>query len=558
MSTVVSLLRDRVFADARQTAALVRRAGAFVPLPWAQVAEDVGRTAIALQRLGVERGDRVVLLSPNRYEWIACDLGIQVAGGVHVPVHASLSAAQIEYQILDSGAKVVILSGPEQAEKLAPLSREWGADLRVWTFDDCPERWERHELRRWRDAISAVDVLEVDPMLNRAADSIGPQELATILYTSGTTGEPKGVMLSQQNLACNAVSSLCAFGQQARDLRLSWLPWSHIFARTCDLYTWLACGGELAIAESPESALENCRQVHPTLLNGVPYFFEKVQRGLMERGLSHTSGALAAAFGGRLRSAISGGAPLSEHVATFYHERGIHLLQGYGMTESSPVITTETGDAHRLGTVGRAIPDVEIRIAADGEIVTRGPHVMLGYWKRPEATHETIRDGWLHTGDVGEIDAEGFLKITGRKKELIVTAGGKNIAPAYLESLLKSDPLIAQAVVIGDRRSFLSALIVPDFAALEQALAQQAIVPQTLNKLDDPAVRKLYADRIAAALEDVSRYEQIGNFTLLPRALSTAAGELTLTLKLRRGEIARLYAAEIEAMYAKGSVQGCT
>ena len=297
-----------------------------------------------------------------------------------------------------------------------------------------------------------------------------PDDLATILYTSGTTGEPKGVMLSQRNLASNAVASVEAFGSRSEDLRLTWLPLSHIFARTCDLYTWLVTGCRLALAESPEAVIATCHQLQPTLINGVPYFYEKVQRRFTEAGLADKPGELVKLFGGRMRLCVSGGAALPPHVARFYEAQGLRLLQGYGLTETSPVIATESEKAHKLGTVGRAVPGVEVRISAEGEIQTRGPHVMLGYWHDPKSTAATIEDGWLRTGDLGQLDAEGFLQITGRKKELIVTAGGKNIAPAYLEGLLIEDPLIQQAVVIGDGRNFLTALIVPDYEALRTEL----------------------------------------------------------------------------------------
>jgi long-chain acyl-CoA synthetase len=383
-------------------------------------------------------------------------------------------------------------------------------------------------------------------------ETLKPDDLATILYTSGTTGEPKGVMLSHRNLVSNAVATLEAFSMQADDLRLTWLPLSHIFARTCDLYGWIAAGSQLALAESRDTVLANCAELRPTLMNGVPYFFDKVRRVLCDKGLADVPGKLAETFGGRIRFLCSGGAALPDHVARFYLDRGVKLAQGYGLTESSPVISLSTETAFKVGTVGRAAPGVEIQIAGDGEVLCRGPNVMLGYWNKPQETAETIRDGWLHTGDLGELDLDGYLKITGRKKELIVTAGGKNVAPVLLESLLTEDPLIAQAIVIGDGRNYLTALIVPNFETLKHELSargEQYTFPA--EWLDKPLVRELFAERVKQRLEGLSSFEQVHKFTLLERPFAPESGELTPTLKLRRGVILERNGDLIEAMYRK-------
>jgi long-chain acyl-CoA synthetase len=550
--TIVSLFCSQVARTPSQPALHVRRGIDFVPLTWSQVADDVRRAAAGLIHLGVARGDRVILVSPNRYEWIIADLAIQMAQAVHVPVHASLAGKQIIHQIVDSGAKVVIVSGEEQTEKLLTDGRELLPKLKILAFDPCPETWEQLPLRRWAEISAGIDNAAAERVQREALAHVRPDDLATVLYTSGTTGEPKGVMLSQRNLASNAVASLTAFGQRPDDFRLGWLPLSHIFARTCDLYTWIAAGSQLALADSPETVLTNCGQVRPTLLNGVPYFYEKVQRQLMEDGKVSSPSAMAEVFGGRLRAAISGGAPLPKHVAEFYHRQGVKLLQGYGLTETSPVISTETVDHHKLGTVGRPIPGVEVRISSEGEILTRGPHVMAGYWNNQAATDESIVDGWFHTGDLGAVDAEGFLRITGRKKELIVTAGGKNVAPAHIEALLSEDPLVKQVCVVGDGRNFLTALIVPDAAELGATLEAQRIAVSGREALADPRVRRLFSELIDRRLTVVSRYEQVRNFILLPEEFSIERGELTPTLKLRRPVIQSNYAVAIQKMYEAG------
>jgi long-chain acyl-CoA synthetase len=552
-ATIVSLFAERLEQTADQAAIHFRRGDAWQTLNWREVADDVRRTAAVLAGIGVRPGDRVVQFSPNRYEWIMADLAIQMARAVHVPVHASLAPAQVAYQIADSGAMVVLMAGPEQAGKLLDYYRQYRdevpAGARWIAYDPCPEADGAVEITCLRDLLLHADDVQAEQLSCEARDRVSPDDLATILYTSGTTGEPKGVMLSQRNLATNALGTLAAFGSQPDDLRLGWLPMSHIFARTCDVYTWVAGGGQLALAEAPETVTSSCQELHPTLINGVPYFFEKVQRYLVDNGLADQPGLLAAAFGGRLRAACSGGAPLAEHVARFYNDRGVFLGQGYGLTESSPVITAATPSAMKIGTSGRPIPCVEVRIAADGEILTRGPQVMLGYWNKPAATAEALRDGWLHTGDLGELDADGYLKITGRKKELIVTAAGKKAVPSHLESLLKADPLIEQAVVIGDGRSYLTALIVPNREALAAELRRlgQEIPPAEI--LSHGEVLSLYRQRIDQRLACVSQYEQVGEFTLLTRPLSIDQGEMTLTLKLRREAIFNNFAEEIAAMY---------
>jgi long-chain acyl-CoA synthetase len=400
-------------------------------------------------------------------------------------------------------------------------------------------------------SLAAAESEAVGAELERVAlEHTQPQDLATLLYTSGTTGEPKGVMLSHGNLASNALAMTRAFEITPDDLRLCWLPLSHIFARTCDFYTWLACGYQLTLAGSRETILADCARLRPTIMSGVPYFFEKLHRRLAEAGHLHTPGALQSLLGGRMRALGSGGAALPDYLAEYFFSQDVPLLQGYGLTESSPVITASSPSGYRIGYSGRAVEGVEVRIADDGEILTRGPHVMLGYWKLPQATAATVREGWLHTGDLGELDSDGYLKITGRKKELIVTSAGKNVAPVYLEALLTAEPLIAQAMVLGDGRSHLAALIVPDFAQLDQALLLRGLAPALPYRLEDPEVKAIVAERVTAALADVAECEQVRRFTLLERPFTIESGELTPTLKVRREVIHRQHGELIERMYA--------
>lgn len=548
-TTLVKLFQERVQQLADRPAVHFRHQTSYHHYTWTQLADDVGRTALALQSLGVKHGDRVIQVSPNRYEWIVADMAILTLGAVHVPVHVSLSGPQMVWQINNCGASVVIVGTAALAAHIAPHLNDLKPVL--LSFDEVTDEPAGRRFTMLRTITQQQDRAAGSRLLEQSLASIKPDDLATIIYTSGTTGEPKGAMLSHNNLASNALMTAGVIDVTPSDLRLTWLPFSHIFARTCDVYGMLGCGHELALADSPETILENCAYYRPMLLNGVPYFYEKVMNKLLE-SKTDTQGMLQHLFGGRLRICIAGGAPLPVHVADYYRANGVFLLQGYGLTESSPVISSETPGHVRHGTVGRVLPGLEVKIADDGEILTKGPHVMLGYWNNPTATAEAVTDGWLHTGDLGELDSDNYLKITGRKKELIVTSAGKNIAPVFLESLLKADPFFMQVVVIGDRRKFLTALIVPGLDFVKAWAASEKLAwTSDEAMLQHPRIRDLYADRIKTLLKDVSHNEQIRNFALLPRPFTVENDELTLTLKLRRSIIAKHYEETIEAMYVQ-------
>ena len=548
--SLVSMFADRVSSDGNRPALWVKRGAAFAALTWSEVARDVRRASAALVRLGVQPGDRVVQLAENRYEWIVADLAIQFAQAIHVPIHAPLTGEQISVQIAHCAPRVVLVSSADQARKLASCADRLPADTRYCSYDDCSVVIGDQPVDSFttlRDEASANDGAALEA---QAIRELRPDSIATILYTSGTTGEPKGVMLTQSNLVSNTEASVAAFDHSADDLRLNFLPLSHIFARTCDLYCWIASGTQLALAQSRDTVLDDCAAVHPTWLNGVPYFFDKVVRLLHELKRDESPEALREILGGRIRICCAGGAALPDAVFDYFTARNVALLQGYGLTESSPVITLSTPQQVRRGCVGRTIPGVEVKIAGDGEILTRGPHVMLGYYKNPAATDEVLRDGWLYTGDIGELDADGFLRITGRKKELIVTSGGKNIAPVYLESLLTQDPLILQALVVGDARSYLTALIVPNPDVLHAEIVAHKIFALTKAQvLRHPRVLALYEERIRERLKSVSPFEQVRKFTLLDRGFTIESGELTPKLTLRRKVIEANFAAKIEAMY---------
>ena len=549
--TIVEILCRRIETDGPRPALGAKRGGQFAWLTWNDIAGQVAGVAATLVHLGVQPGDRVAQLSENRPEWIIADLAIQMAGAIHVPIHAPLTGVQIAWQIRHSGAKVALLSGPQQAGKLAALGGNCPAGLKWVSFDRCEEELDGQRIALLSDVQPAADMAKGIDATCAARNAAKTGDLATILYTSGTTGEPKGVMLTQGNLASNACATVEAFGCAPDDVRLNFLPLSHIFARTCDLYCWLVEGSRMAVAESRETVIADCQAVKPTHLNGVPHFYDRVYRALGEKGVQQSPGAVKAALGGAIQRCCAGGAALPDYLYDYYHAQGVPLLQGYGLSETSPVITLSTEVHARRGSCGRPISGVEVRIADDGEILTRGPHVMPGYYENPQATAEVLKDGWLATGDLGRLDGDGFLYITGRKKELIVTLGGKNIAPVFLESLLMQDPLILQAMIVGDGRPFLSALIVPNPDGLKSEILSRGITVTSRDKvLMHPEVRYLYQQRIAERLASVSHFEQVREFTLLSRAFLLEAGELTPKLTLRRKEIAAHFAAEIEAMYS--------
>jgi len=549
-NSVVGLLATRLAESADRTA-IWTKSGEWRSRPWHAVGQDVSRMASWLISRGIERGDCVAQLSENRYEWLIADLAMHVVGAVHVPIHAPLTGEQAAFQIRDSGTKLVLVSTAEQLEKLVAQSEYLPHALQCFSYEKCDQSIGAQPCKQVSAELPAYDEGAANALLAAAVAETNGDTLATILYTSGTTGEPKGVMLSNRNLVSNTLAATEPFAQGPEDLRLAFLPLSHIFARTCDLYTWLASGSQLALAQARETVIADCADMRPTLMNGVPYFFEKVVNALAAVDFTTSPNALRDLLGGRIRCCCSGGAALPTHVFDFFTKHGVPLLQGYGLTESSPVITLSSEQSVRRGAVGRAIPDVEVRIADDGEILTRGPHVMMGYFKNQAATDEVIRDGWLHTGDIGHLDEAGFLFITGRKKELIVTSGGKNIAPVYLESLLTRDPLIAQAVVIGDDRKYLVALLVPEFAGLEAEMATRGIeLGDSVNSLQHDDVVKLFEERIASCLASVSHYEQVRKFTLLDRGFTVESGELTPKLTLRRKSIQANFHHLIDAMYA--------
>jgi long-chain acyl-CoA synthetase len=541
-TTIPAMLIDRVRQSSDEPALQFKQDDVWQLQTWSQVGSRVSQMVSVLRTLGVKPGDCVIQVAENCSQWIIADLAIQACGAIHVPVHTPLTGSQIAYQISDSEARIVLISGEEQAEKLAAVPSELPGDLKVVSYSSCFVEVSGKATYSWDELASEVELSEGIEQQNWDS-TVQSDSLATILYTSGTTGRPKGVVLTQQNLVSNAIGTYEAVGQETDDVRLSFLPFSHIFARTCDLYTWLFGGNQLAVAQSRDTVIADCADVQPTVLNGVPYFYDKLYRSLSEQGIAQKAGIVKQVLGGRIRNCCSGGAALPNYVFDYFESQKVPLYQGYGLTESSPVITVSSEKQVKRGSVGKPLPDVEVRIAADGEILTRGPHIMVGYYKNDQATTEVIQDGWLSTGDLGSLDEEGFLFITGRKKEIIVTLGGKNVAPVLLESLLTEDPLLEQVMVIGSERKFLTALVFPNLEALAKELGSEG------DSLSDPRAHALIEKRIHDRLVELSQYEQIGRFTLIDRPFSLEQNEMTPKLSLRRAIIEANFSDQIESMY---------
>ena len=520
-----------------------RRHGLYRDLTWSAYREEAVACAAALIQAGVAMGDRVGLLAENRVEWLVADMGIMTAGAINVPAHAGMPATAVSRQLADAGCNFLFVSTASQLAKARDMRKDLPQLKGVVVFDrsaaaeDAPS-WQAF-LQTGRRATNRGEI-------ERRERALSSDDLATIMYTSGTTGNPKGVMLSHGNLLSNAEALLDLIAMEEQVILLSWLPLSHIFARLCDHYLSLRNGTLMALADSVDSVGADIQDVRPTHVHGVPRFWEKML------AFAQTSPApdkmLRGLFGGRIRWLMSGGAPLPPKVCQAYRDAGLPLMQGYGLTESAPVLTTNRPDKYCVASAGLAIPGVELKIAPDGEILARGPNIMKGYWNQPEATAATVRDGWLYTGDLGSIDDQGFLYITGRKKELIVLSNGKKVAPTEVESLLQSEPMIEQSIVSGDVRNYLVAVIVPIWAKVRQALPNLIGSDEDLAR--NPAVRDLLQQKIDAVLGNAAPWEQVKKIVLRPLPFAPERGELTVSLKLKRDVIYKLHATEIEALYS--------
>ena len=520
-------------------------------LSWTEYRSQADDIAAGLIGIGVKAGDRVAILAENRWEWLVSDHAVLSTGAIDVPIHSPSTSAQIEYQLQHSGAVGIIVSSAAQWEKVAAVLPQVPNLKFVVCFEELlpSTKINSYSLSGLRQAgHSAGEAGRREIAAREAATT--PDSIATIIYTSGTTNRPKGVMLTHGNLLTNSLSGADAYGSDCSRVWLNWLPFSHVFARLVDHYLTTRIGICVALAQSANTVMEDIRFIQPTYFSSVPRLLEKVWAHLASLPVEARAVEAKKMFGQRLIHISSGGAPLPSHVANDLRDAGVIVLEGYGLTESSPVISFNERDRWKVGTVGVPIPGVEVRIADDGEILTRGPHVMKGYWNDPKATAEAIQDGWLYTGDLGSIDSDGFLSITGRKKDLIVTSGGKNIPPAALEAILTGDRFIEQALVYGDARPFVVAILVPKFELMDEVVRESGGVFTTTGEVvTDPKLIAWYQDRVNAAMKVVSQVERVKKIVILNHPLSIDQDEVTVTQKIRRAAVFRRFQSYLDALY---------
>jgi len=571
--------------------------GTWQTLTHQDVLQRMTRAGLALKRLGVRRGDRVAILSENRPGWAIADFASLCIGAADVPVYPTLPANQVRYILKDSGAVALFVSTAPQAAKIREIRAEL-PDLKHVIAMDADAVGEG--MLGWKEIYAMGAEAEAageGATFRQEALSAKPDDVATIIYTSGTTGDPKGVMLTHDNIWFNVKSALRYYDIGPSDVTLSFLPLSHIFERMAGHYGLFCVGATINYAESIDTVPQDLVDVAPTFVTSVPRLYEKIYARVLENALAGGAvkkriffwakdvgerwadlrlakqpvpgllqfqynlatklvfSKIQARTGGNMRFFVSGGAPLPADVARFFYAAGLPIYEGYGLTETSPVITVNHVHAIRFGTVGPMIDEVEVKIAEDGEILTRGRHVMKGYHNKPEATAEVLTsEGWFHTGDIGEMDPDGFLKITDRKKDLIVTAGGKNIAPQPIEGMAKHSKYVANAVMLGDKRKFCLMLVVPQFEHLEPWAKRKNLVFADRDGLIRlPRVQDKMEREVFRQLEGLARYEMPKKVMLLEHDFSIESGDLTPTLKVRRRVVEKKYQRKIDALYAEGA-----
>lgn len=596
-SSIPDMLRSNAAEFSSRLALKYRRQGSFVTLTYAAYYERALMVARGLGKMGVKPGDRIAILSENRAGWVIADMGILCTGSVTVPIYPTNTPEQIEYMINHSGAKIVFVSGKFQYGKLLKVRESIpGLELVVsferFLGDPKLPVTTFYQLSEIDSPISDDEKREIEAKINL----IKPDDMLTLIYTSGTTGVPKGVMLSHNNILTNTQYLTEQSGAiDKNDILLSFLPLSHILERTAGYYMTIRNGALMAFADSIEKVPENMFEIRPTVMVSVPRLFEKIYHRIYEnahqmpsvkKNLFHWAvevgkkyveatfirkqpstllnlkyaiadrlifSKIRARFGGNMKLFCSGGAPLDKTINEFFWVIGIPIFEGYGLTETSPALCFNNFEHIRFGSVGFALEKTEFKIAGDGEILVKGPQVMLGYYNDPEATADAIQDGWFKTGDIGHID-DGFVFITDRKKELIITAGGKNIAPQPIENELKMDKYISSVFVYGDRKPYISALIVPNLERLLEFAKEKHLNYYELDDLVmNELVQKLFEQRLSEINSRLAPYETIKKFVLLPHDFSIEGGELTPTLKLRRKVIYEKFKQKIEDMYTDHS-----
>ena len=585
---LTALLYDTASRFPDKKALYYKEGGHFRPLTWSEVAARVDSLAAFLATQGLREGDRIALISENRPEWLMVDFAALALGAIIVPVYPSLTPSEIQFILADSGCRWVAVSGKTLFEKIAAAQKNLPAIEGILAFDS--------SVLASRSEVS-VPVHAFREVLKTAASgppaswkTTGMDHLASIIYTSGTTGTPKGVMLTHANFVENSLMAKEAFEMNEAERHVSFLPLCHVFERTCGHYLMTLNGATIIYAENMDTVPQDIREMGPTFLLGVPRFYEKVQARVLEavqkagplkkglfawarelgrkKRLSEKIGPLNTlllplaealvykkfkkGLGGRLRFAVSGGAPLAKEIAEFFYDLGVLICEGYGLTETAPVITANRQKKWCFGSVGVAFTGVEVRIAEDGEILTRSACVMKGYLNRPDDTAQALAGGWFHTGDLGRLDANGFLFITGRKKELIVTSGGKKVSPQPIEERFEQDPYILRCVLFGEGKKFLTALLVPRRDALEAYGAAEKIAHDDYpSLLKNKKIHEFMDARVQAVQKDLAPYERVKYFALLEHDFSQVSGELTPTLKVKRDVVLARYKDRLLPFYVE-------
>lgn len=581
LNTILDVFRNMITRNRPEAMRVEAPNGLWTTYSGREVARRVMNVVQQLERWGIQRGDRIVLLSENRPEWAIADFACLLRGAVDVPLYPTLIGDQAAYMLRDSGARIAFVSTHDQFEKLSSIAHEAPLE-HIVVMDEIG-----HPGAVSMTAMMQGDTPYTDAQIAQMIDAANPDDLATIIYTSGTTGTPKGVMLTHGNIASNMVGSCTAFEWSNGEGYVSFLPLSHITARHVD-YIMLTMGISVSYCPSFDKVAKTLVEVKPHNFVSVPRLYEKIRQeaerkagtGLKKKifdwalrvGREHRAEVLAgkvpsslswklahalvyskihAAMGGRLDCCISGGAPLPVDVGEWFADIGVRIFEGYGLTETSPVIGVNTRRNYRLGSIGRKLPNIEVKVAEDGELLVKGPSVTQGYWKMPLETAAAFVDGWFKTGDIARIDQEGFIFITDRKKDLIKTSGGKFIAPQPIESQLKSNVLIAHAAIIGDKRKYPSVLIAPNFPLLEDWARQNAIeFTSRQDLIHKEKCRAMYEGIVADLNSRLAQYERLKRIILVPDEFGIATGELTPSLKLKRRVVEQKYAHEIEDMYA--------
>jgi len=579
----------------KKTAFLYKTDDRYASITWSEALAMVNTIADALLEKGLKPGDRIAILSENRPDWAWIDLAAQTIGAISVPIYTSLASAEIQYILSNSGAKMIGISNKALFEKIVSIQRSLPELKAVIAFDSALAL-SGNELSI---PVYLIKDLKKTPSVAAGVEKhfndVSLDDIASIIYTSGTTGLPKGVMLTHSNFIHNVVFCKEALHMSETDIHLSFLPLSHVFERLAGHYLMIYIGATIAYAESMDTVPQNLLEVRPTFILGVPRFYEKIKDRVLEavqksssvkKGIFYWAKALGTErreanvlqkrslglwmnferflanvlvykkfskrLGGRVRFCISGGAPLSKEIAEFFYDLGVNIYEGYGLTETSPVIAVNREEKFKFGTVGIPLKEIQTKISEEGEILTKGPCVMKGYYNKPEETAAVLKDGWFYTGDLGAIDRDGFLSITGRKKELIVTSGGKKVAPHIVEELMEQDPFILRCVLFGEAQKFITALIVPAREKILEYAKEQKIAAQNYKDLlENPAIYQRIRSTIEECSKDLANFEKIKYFLLLENDFTQAGGELTPTLKVRRETVLSRYRDKLLALYEK-------